>query len=92
MRRCIAVDLNVVLGEFEDPDGAVVYIDAAQGLECGGCGDWSHRRCLGLAAAAYPGGTFVCRRCLLAYAALEELAGKAVAAAGSAVAESSAET
>ncbi|PNW72891.1 hypothetical protein CHLRE_14g610615v5 [Chlamydomonas reinhardtii] len=52
LRRCIAVDLNVVLGEFEDPDGAVVYIDAAQGLECGGCGDWSHRRRLGLAAAA----------------------------------------
>ena len=69
-------------------------------LECSGCGDWSHRRCQGLAAAAYPGGVFVCRRCLLAEAqlgcvpdaALEELAGKAVAAAGSAVAESSAET
>ncbi|PNW87911.1 hypothetical protein CHLRE_01g006766v5 [Chlamydomonas reinhardtii] len=53
-----------------------------------------------LAAAAYPGGVFVCRRCLLAEAqlggipdaALEELAAKAVAAAGNAVADSSAET
>lgn len=69
-------------------------------LECSGCGDWSHRRCQQLAAAAYPGGVYLCRRCLLAEAqlggvpdsALEELADKAVAAAGSAVAESSAET
>ncbi|PNW83443.1 hypothetical protein CHLRE_05g243351v5 [Chlamydomonas reinhardtii] len=29
VRRCIAVDLNVVLGEFEGPEGAVVYTDAS---------------------------------------------------------------
>ena len=70
-------------------------------LRCENCQGRAHRRCLGLAAGAYPGGWFWCCHCLLAEAGLQPgqggpyvagLADQVVNLAGSAVGGSSAVT
>ncbi|KXZ41045.1 hypothetical protein GPECTOR_907g163 [Gonium pectorale] len=70
-------------------------------LRCESCPGCAHRRCLGVAAGAYPGGWFRCGRCVLAAAGLADwhcspqllaLADNWVRVASSAVAGGSADT